>query len=443
VTVYWRRLRAIVARLRGSRLGAWAVRTFRWFELDEGPLRASALAYRTLMTLVPLLAIVVALLQSAGVASSLRPFLQQHLPMLDDASAAALLAYVERASASSIGSFGAIGLAYAAWGMLNEIERALNQIFGAPRSRRLLRRSAEYLAMLTIGTAVVALSVSVRTMLAQPRWLLWILGGSLGSEAAGLSVMLVPWISTWAGLTLLYVWVPNLRVPFRWTALGALWAAVVLQLLQIAFIELQFAFAGYHAIYGALAQLPILLIFVYTSWLIVLLGAEGVAAAVASRRSERGRSDASLGSGASAELLRHVLGRFEAGLEPLRVSELEEQLELSREQVVEGLRPWIQADILRLDGRAQSVVFVRTPRQLDLDAVREGLVEPEASGRPASKPPSNAESPHGSSAAPELRPELDSEPDSKPDFKPDSKPGSKPDSKWDSKRDSKRDPKPD
>jgi len=90
------------------------------------------------------------------------------------------------------------------------------------------------------------------------------------------------WISSslavWAGFFFLYVFFPNRRVRFEAAAVGSLVASILLQFAQWAFIYFQYGINSYAAIYGALASIPVLLTWIYMTWVIVLLGAEVTAA---------------------------------------------------------------------------------------------------------------------------------------------------------------------
>jgi len=293
-------LRDVCLRLRGAVAASRMAQLVRAMREHEMQMRAAALAYRTVLTLVPLLAILLAALKEAGFGTSLGPFLREQLPMLDEESLRSLLAYVGRANARSIGGAGALGLALAAWSMLSNVERTLNHIFAAPQVRKLWQRLIEFMCMLVLGVGIVSSSVAIQALLKRPQLLPMLLGSELSSGATTLGLFALPWLSSFFGFVLIYAWMPNRTLPLRLPLLAAGLASVAFQLLQMAFLELQFAFASYHAIYGALAQLPILLIWIYTSWLVVLIGAEGIALAL-----ERGSQEWSK-SGAAQESRRQA-----------------------------------------------------------------------------------------------------------------------------------------
>jgi membrane protein len=303
---------------------AWLVRTVRGF-LDDGCLlRASALAYSSLLSFVPLLAVTLALLRGAGFEQSLRPFLLERFPVLGADAIDQLMSYIGRADAAAVGGIGFAALLVSVWTLIGNIESALNHIFGARRARGYARRTGEYLAMVVVGSTVLVASISLQTLLAGPELFARLLGGQVAGGLAALSLALLPWVSTWAGFAFLYAWVPNVRVPLSSAILAGLLGGTLFQLVQLGYIRLQLGFAGYHAVYGALAQLPIVLVWLYVSWSVALLGAEAAAAhAELSRRrapaaGETLRAPDLLG----LALLARVVEAFERGGPAPRAEEL-------------------------------------------------------------------------------------------------------------------------
>ncbi len=329
----------------------WPTRMLRGFLRNRCLLHASALSYSTLLAVVPLLAVVLALLKGAGFENHLRPFLLQRFPVLEPEAVRQLLAYINRANAQAVGGIGLLALFVVSWAMLSNIEDTLNQIFGIRRARGLLRRTTEYLSMIVVGAMIIVLSIMLQTVLGSPTLIQHLFGDQVASGATRVGLTLLPWVSAWAGLTFLYSWMPNTRVPLGAALLGGLFGGTLFQLVQLGYIELQLGFARAHAIYGALAQLPILLVWVYLSWLVVLLGAESVVA----RRSLFVREDETLarsaGPAPAPELLallvlREVGDAFRAGTPTLRADEMAVRLGVGVRAVRDAVEPLTRAGIL-------------------------------------------------------------------------------------------------
>ncbi len=178
---------------------------------------------------------------------------------------------VRSISFSAIGAIGVLTLIYAAISMLIEIERAFNDIYHAPTGRAWGRRVQLYWTMLTLGIILI-----LATFFMGARATEWLAGltPALG-PGTGLGTLLT-FIATVITSTILlgavYLWVPNTRVAFRPALAGALVAALLWETSKLGlqrYIELS---TSYAKLYGSLGLLPLLLIWIYVTWLIVLFG---------------------------------------------------------------------------------------------------------------------------------------------------------------------------
>lgn len=178
---------------------------------------------------------------------------------------------VRSISFSAIGAVGVLTLIYAAISMLIEIERAFNDIYHAPTGRAWGRRVQLYWTMLTLG---IILILATFFMGAQATGWLAGLTPALG-PGTGLGTLLTFIATVFTSTILLlavYLWVPNTRVEFRPAVAGALVAALLWETSKLGlqrYIELS---TSYAKLYGSLGLLPLLLIWIYVTWLIVLFG---------------------------------------------------------------------------------------------------------------------------------------------------------------------------
>jgi membrane protein len=160
-------------------------------------------------------------------------------------------------------------LFYAAMSMLIEIEKAFNQLCGAPSGRGWLRRLMLYWTILTAGSLLLAATFLAGD--AFTRWVVSIAGqdSMVGAMMAGYGVSVL--IST---LLLLgaYLTIPNSRIQFRSALAGAFFAAVLWELGKLGFTTYLRYTTGYAKFYGSIAILPLFMLWVYLTWLIVLLG---------------------------------------------------------------------------------------------------------------------------------------------------------------------------
>lgn len=165
-----------------------------------------------------------------------------------------------------------IVLIYAAMSMLIEIEKSFNQLCAAPSGRPWIRRLMLYWTMLTLGTLLLAATFIVGDALAD--WILSISGdrgrgGAIGATLAGFGVSVL--ISTILLLTA-YLTIPNTKIKIRSALAGAFMAAIMWELGKSGFTLYLKSATGYTKFYGSLAILPLFMLWVYLTWVIVLLG---------------------------------------------------------------------------------------------------------------------------------------------------------------------------
>ncbi len=260
----------------------WRLRRFIQFALDlytsftthQAPLRASALTYTTVLSLVPFLAIAFSVLKGLGVQNALEPVLLQVAGESSREIIDRVIGYVNNTNVKSLGLIGLVTLMLTVISLLTAIEEAFNSILGVRATRSLQRRFSDYLSVVVVGPLLLMVAFSMTTTL-QSQWLVqWLIRHTLFGEAILLPFRLIPYVSVWIAMTFLYSYLPNAKVPFRSALLGGVAAGTVWQFTQWAYFHFQVGVANYNAIYGALAAVPILLVWIYTSWLIVLFGLE-------------------------------------------------------------------------------------------------------------------------------------------------------------------------
>ncbi len=251
----------------------------RGFAADSLQLRASALVYYTLLSVVPTLALAFGIAKGFGLETALEEALRHQL-----ASQQEVLDRVIEFSRTLLtntrgGLVAGAGVAVLFWAvvrMLNNIEASFNAIWGVDRGRTAVRKITDYLAiavlapllLLASSSSAVTISGRVNAVLAQ-------LGAAepvSGVVQAGLG--LVPYVILWLLMTLVYLAMPNTSVSWRAGLAAGVVAGTLIQLVQFGYIGVMVKVTRYNAIYGSFAALPLFLIWLYVSWLIVLVGAE-------------------------------------------------------------------------------------------------------------------------------------------------------------------------
>ncbi len=255
ILVEWSRIAAVVAR-----------------DILQGPLRlqATSLVYTSLLALVPLLAVVFAVLKAFGVHTLLRPTLLSFLAPLEERGVQLTDQILQFVSNMRVGVLGAVGLGlllYTSTSLVRKVEEAFNSIWHVRRGRRLIRRLGDYLAIIVIGPLLFFTALGVTASLASSGWLQPFHG------FATVIAKVVPYFLVIGGYVLVYVFVPNTKVRVRSALLGAAVAGVLWQSAGFGFAAFVAGSGQYRAVYASFAILILFIIWMYLSWLILLIGA--------------------------------------------------------------------------------------------------------------------------------------------------------------------------
>ncbi|EOC9507253.1 virulence factor BrkB family protein [Salmonella enterica subsp. enterica serovar Infantis] len=240
-----------------------------WQRIDEDNMTTLAgnLAYVSLLSLVPLIAVVFALFAAfpmfSDVSIQLRHFIfANFMPATGDV----IQRYIEQfvANSNKMTAVGACGLIVTALLLMYAIDSALNTIWRSKRTRPKVYSFAVYWMILTLGPLLAGASLAISSYLLSLRWASDL--NTVIDNVLRILPLLLSWISFW----LLYSIVPTTRVPNR----DAFVAALLFEAGKKGFALYITMFPSYQLIYGVLAVIPILFVWVYWTWCIVLLGAE-------------------------------------------------------------------------------------------------------------------------------------------------------------------------
>nr|WP_091874639.1 YihY family inner membrane protein [Massilia yuzhufengensis] len=240
---------------------------------EKLPQVAGSLTFTTTLALVPLLTIVLAILTTFPVFGQLRTaldtwFVQTLMPKaIANTISANLTQFASKAKGLSL--LGAVLLLLTTTTMMGMIERAFNQIWGVRRPRPWSQRVLVYWALVSLGPIMFGLSLSATGQLFSAT-------GGLVKSVPVLGVVFYTLVSvalTTGAYTLLYMAVPNRRVYWRDALWGGLAAAIAFEVAKRLFALFIRQFPTYAIIYGALAALPLFLVWMYVSWLVTLVGA--------------------------------------------------------------------------------------------------------------------------------------------------------------------------
>ena len=245
---------------------------------DNCLLRASALSFTTILSIVPLFALTFALLKGLGMHNRLEPFILEQVTAGSQELVDRIVTYIDNTNMTSLGMVGLVALIITVITLLGNIEKAFNDIWGVRETRSLYRKFSDYLSVLISGPLLILAAVSTTTGLQSRSMVKWLMGTAYLGDIMLLVFRLIPYVSIWLALFFLYIFIPNTKVHFRSALVGGILAGTIWQIAQWCYIHFQVGVARYNAIYGTVALLPIFMVWIHTSWQIVLLGVEIVSA---------------------------------------------------------------------------------------------------------------------------------------------------------------------
>jgi membrane protein len=259
----------------------------------EATTRASALTYISVLSLVPFLALAFSVAKGFGayeylVEHTINPALDQIAPIamagvgeVNGEGAAiqirdvaeGVLDFVANTNFANLGLLGFSFLLVASLKLMTQIESSFNAIWGVARARTLVRKIADFVALVVV-TPILMVFATMVAAAARHNMVTDYLENTLGvGPLVQFLFSFVPPLTLGLGFCFLYMIMPNTRVRFVSAAVGGLVAGFLWQGIQILHVTFQLGVAKYNAIYAGFAAVPIFLVWMYMSWVAVLLGA--------------------------------------------------------------------------------------------------------------------------------------------------------------------------
>jgi len=262
----FRQLRIIVVAARG-------------FMNDRVQLRASALTLYTMLSIIPFAAIAFGIAKGFALDQKLQEMLAREFQTQPE-----VLIWITTQASSALqatrgGYIAGIGIIILIWSvmsLLDQIESSFNHIWQIEASRPWYRKFTDYLTIMLIAPVFLILSSSITVFVNQEHTEFMARSGILDffKPIVGFLIKLSPYILTWIALTILFLILPNTKVKMKPAVVAGIVTGTILQFLQWLYIDLQFGITKLSAIYGSFAAIPLFIIWVQSSWIILLLGAE-------------------------------------------------------------------------------------------------------------------------------------------------------------------------
>ena len=239
-------------------------------------LHAMGLVYTTLLSLVPLLAVSISVLKGFGVHDLLEPTLARVMEPLGERSAevsSRIVGFVDNMNFGVLGTLGLAMLLFTVISLIQKIEAAFNQAWHLHTKRTLMQRFSDYLSVVMVGPLLIFAAVGLTASLGNSHVVAWLNELPYMNQLLGLGGKLLPFVLVIAAFTFVYLLVPNTRVNLRSALYGAVIAGLSWQVLGMLFASFASGSTNYTAIYSGFAILIMFMIWLYLSWIVLLIGA--------------------------------------------------------------------------------------------------------------------------------------------------------------------------
>jgi len=317
-------------------------------------LRAMGLVYTTLLSLVPLAAFAFAVLKGLGVHRELEPLIYEFLKPIGERASeltAQFMTFVDHVRGDVLGSVGLAVLLWTVVSTIQKLEEAFNFAWHVERPRSIMRRVSEYLSLMVVGPVFIVVVFSMFSAISG-RSRLWLASHEpLGSIARAVG-FIGPYLFVTGVFTFLYAFIPNTRVRLKAAFIGGVAAGLLWAASGALFTRVVAASTNMVAIYAGFAIFLATLIWIYVSWLILLIGAQLSFYVQNPRYLRVGQGHVRLTSALRERLAFTVMlliaRKFVAGERPWELRALSEDLEITGAALATVTRSLERAGLLTL-----------------------------------------------------------------------------------------------
>ncbi len=251
----------------------------RQFKRDQCALRASSLTFFTLLSIVPVMAMIFGIAKGFGLKSVLEKQLFKIFPG-QDAVVLRIIEFSENlldeTKGSVIALLGIALLFYTVIKMFGHIEDAFNKVWRVNRNRSIGRKFSDYTALFFTAPFLIVFSGSITIFVATKlhHFLDKLYMPAVIEKIVSFSFGVIPFISVWVLFIFFYIFIPNTKVNVKSAVVGGIVAGTVYQAGQMLYFKFQVGVSHYNAIYGSFAALPLFIIWIQISWIVLLAGVE-------------------------------------------------------------------------------------------------------------------------------------------------------------------------
>ncbi len=255
------------------------VLAIRGFNENSIMLRASGLTFYTLISIVPVIALSFAIAKGFGFEEMLNDQIHGYFDAQEGVSEVLIgfsHSFLENSKGGVVAGIGIIMLLWSVMKVLTNVELSFNAIWGITKPRNWIRKFTEYLSIMLIAPIFIILSGGITVYISSATSHL------LDNDSVfyhigpfvQFLIELIPYFIDWLLFTFLYMAMPNTKVEFKHALFAGVIAGTAFQILEWVYITFQIGVVQYNAIYGSFAALPLFLVWLQSSWLIVLFGCE-------------------------------------------------------------------------------------------------------------------------------------------------------------------------
>jgi membrane protein len=252
----------------------WAYLVVHGFVRDQCLIRASAMTFASILSVVPFFAVAFSISKGLGLQNTkfIRMILEKltagKIELVDQ-----ILVYINNTNVQTLGFVGLAMLLVSVFLVVGNVEKAFNTIWGV-RGRSLWRKFTDFFSVTLVAPVLMALSSSMAVSASEGSALYKLLQSFHLDFVAAVAFQAAPLLIIWFLFTFAYMFFPNTRVHLIPAVVGGVLAGTAWQAAQWGYIHYQVGVHKYNAIYGSFSQLPLFLVWMYCSWVIVLVGAE-------------------------------------------------------------------------------------------------------------------------------------------------------------------------
>ncbi len=252
---------------------------FRGYDEDKVSLRSSALTFYSMLSVVPVVAMGFGIAKGFGFDKHLEQQITENFSEQQEVLDYIITfanKFLENTKGGIIAGIGIAVLFWSVMKVLGNIESSFNAIWNIRKPRVWFRKFSDYFSMMLIAPVLIILATSSNVFISTQITRITTEFDLLGmiSPLIFFSLKLIPYVFFWLVLTIIYMIMPNTKVKFKSAFIAGIISGTIFVFVQWLYIYFQVGVSKYNAIYGSFAALPLFLIWLQTSWLIVLFGAE-------------------------------------------------------------------------------------------------------------------------------------------------------------------------